>query len=427
MTTFVKKIRNDRFLKNNIIFFIGSLIVAFLNYLYYPILGRVLSLSSFGEVQVVVTILLQLTIFLTVFSYIVMNVLSNHPDGAERDSLLNKLELVALLIAVIFFLLISVGSFFFKNTLQFSSFWPFVFIAIMLVLNVPFTFDLAYLQANHDFKGVSFINVVSSVSKIIFSFFIILLGYQTMGAVWGLLIATVLSLSYAGKLASKKAFPFLSSSLLRNTKTLFKDAEIKRELRYGLFVFIILISVMLLETSDVLFIKAYFAPDIAGSYSGIATVARIILFSTASIAAVLFPAIKIGSHDENHALLKRSIKYFLLVGGFIELVFILFPSFTISILIGAKYLPLSSILPAVGLFILLSSFINLLFLYSAAVRDYKISVFSIVGVFLVVIVTYFNHNSVNAVVDNFIYINLVTLTGVLAYLFIQRKKLQLTS
>ena len=39
----------DNFLKNNIIFFCGTMVVSVFNYLYHPILGRMMSVEKFGK------------------------------------------------------------------------------------------------------------------------------------------------------------------------------------------------------------------------------------------------------------------------------------------------------------------------------------------------------------------------------------------
>ena len=69
----IKKLIKDDFLKNNAIFFIGSMAVAVLNYLYHPILGRMMSVEDFGEVQSLISLFIQLSIFMGVFNIITVN------------------------------------------------------------------------------------------------------------------------------------------------------------------------------------------------------------------------------------------------------------------------------------------------------------------------------------------------------------------
>ncbi len=53
------------FLRHNAIFWSASLFVSFLNYLYYPVLGRLLDPTSFGETQTIISIFTQVDRFLS--------------------------------------------------------------------------------------------------------------------------------------------------------------------------------------------------------------------------------------------------------------------------------------------------------------------------------------------------------------------------
>jgi O-antigen/teichoic acid export membrane protein len=40
--------------RHNLIFFVGTLAIAVFNYLYYPIVGRLVTVSDFGEIQEII-------------------------------------------------------------------------------------------------------------------------------------------------------------------------------------------------------------------------------------------------------------------------------------------------------------------------------------------------------------------------------------
>ena len=80
MRTIVRPLSTSAFLRHNAIFFVGAVAVGALNYLYYPILGRMLNIESFGEVQTLVSLFVQLQIFLTVMSQVTVNVVANYED-----------------------------------------------------------------------------------------------------------------------------------------------------------------------------------------------------------------------------------------------------------------------------------------------------------------------------------------------------------
>jgi hypothetical protein len=153
MKPFFKKtfnhIQNDSFLKNNVIFFIGSLLVAFLNYLYYPIMGRIMSVEEFGEVQTIFSLVFLSGVILTVFRMIVLNITTNdrarqlptatislpisdllprdksEPLLRETDHSISALYTLALFIHLPFLTVLLFASPFISHFFSFESSWSF--------------------------------------------------------------------------------------------------------------------------------------------------------------------------------------------------------------------------------------------------------------------------------------------------------------
>lgn len=71
------------FLRHNAIYMVGSLSVAALNYLFYPVLGRMLSPADFGEVQALTSLFTQAAIFLTILTYVTVHVTVNVPKNGR--------------------------------------------------------------------------------------------------------------------------------------------------------------------------------------------------------------------------------------------------------------------------------------------------------------------------------------------------------
>ena len=70
MVGFLRHARRSRFLRHNSVFFISAVAVGALNYLYYPIMGRLLNTAQFGEVQTLISLFLQIAIFLSVLGLV---------------------------------------------------------------------------------------------------------------------------------------------------------------------------------------------------------------------------------------------------------------------------------------------------------------------------------------------------------------------
>ena len=415
-------INKNQFTKNNIIFFCGSAAVAFLNYLYHPVLSRLMAVEDFGEVQALISIYLQLGIILTVFGYIVVNIVSNDGRDDKKTEFVLKLEEIAyfLTFAVSFVIIIFSNNL--KNYLNFHSFYPFIALALLLITTVPLTFRTSYLQAKHLFWSLSLTGMLFSGGKLLFAVLLVWFGLKSFGAIAGLVIANGVALFYVIK---KTKISILGS--LSVFKKVFRTAisdQMKKELKYGIFIFIILISMTLLYTADVVIVRLYLPSTEAGLYSGVAVIARIIFFATASVSGVLLPSVKLSKSKENNKLLKMALFAVFLIGGTLLIIFSFFPEIIINLLISSKYEAYSGILPRASLFLFLSSIANILFTYCIALRKYFAAYIAGFGVFIVFVLSLLNHASAFAIVNNFIITNFSILSGLVIWLSYERLQLK---
>lgn len=395
------KATDSAFLRHNVIFLAGAIAVGGFNYLFYPIVGRLLEPSSFGEVQVLISLFLQLTIFLTVLSLVTVNITANYQDKTNRNEVLYELEKIGLFIS----LALLAGTIIFseplKHFLHFDSSFPFILLAVALVITVPFTFRSSYLRGQHKFGKTSFANLISAAGKLVFSVLFIVAGLGTEGAIIGLVIAQLLAFLYARHQASK-------SGLLRNASSsrwqLPKFRLVLPELRYSMFVFIGSLAIMVLFSIDVIIVKHFFDAHTAGLYAGIATVARIIFFVTASVAQVMLPSVKIEQTASKN--LQLLIKSSILLGCLslpLVLIFAIAPQFFVRILMGDNYLPYASLLPQLSFAVFITSILNLIVSYYLALRHYTPGILAMIGTLLTSILMIIYHETLQSIVTILLY------------------------
>lgn len=411
----LKRIFKDDFLKNNAIFFIGSMTVAVLNYLYHPILGRMMSVEDFGEVQTLISLFMQLGIFTGIFNIITVNITANYENKEERDAVVSSLRKIAFYITGVLFLIIISCSAILQDFFQFSSFYPFISLAFLLIAGVSFTFRKAFLQGISDFKAVSWAGIISAAAKLGFAVMLVYFGYRSLGAISALLIAQTLALFYVYLKTSKK----LNLSFFAKNKII---AVIKAEYRYAILIFLATSAITFLYTADVLMVKHWFTPEEAGLYSGIATIARIIFFATGSVCGVLLATIKIkNTYEVNKQIFKKAFILVMLIAGGGLLVFSLFSELIINILIGSRYAILAPLLGKMSLLLAMVSIINLLFFYFLALRKPIIISASLSGPLVIIMLSFFYHNSLEQIIYNFLIGSTVILT-VLFYGIFKKKK-----
>jgi O-antigen/teichoic acid export membrane protein len=397
MRSFVK----SAFLRQNAIFFVGSLLVGFVNYVYYPVLGHMLPPDAYGEVQAIVALFLQLTILLTVLTQVTVNVVTNYQDEARKQRVVFELERLAFMLSIGIVLVGAAFSWQLKQFFQFESVWPFIVLLLVFVASVPLAFRSAYLRAHQKFGLTSVTSLISAACRVICSAILVIIGWKATGAIGGLLAAQLIAFSYAAYEAHKLGFRRPAGVRYLSVPS-FK--LVAPELRYALFVLAGTMAVTLLSSVDVFVVKHYFDPQVAGEYAGVSTVARTIFFVTSPIALVLLPAVRIHKPTtENRQLLLKSLALTLAVGGPAVLVCSLAERTIIAAMMGQSYLPYAHLLPVLSLAMLFIAVANVIISYYIALRKYQISsivLFSIAGAMLLM---WMHHNSVSDIAMNILY------------------------
>jgi O-antigen/teichoic acid export membrane protein len=321
----IDRAAGSTFLRHNLIFFTGSTVVSVLNYLYYPVLGRLLPTSDFGSVV------------------------------------------------------------------------PFIILAFTVFVGIPATLSTSFLQGMKRFGALAWSNIVPAASKLGLSVVFVLLGMGTNGALLGLAASQLINLAYTAYLSAKAGRPRLRLGFKR------ADLQLVRpELGYAGLVFVASLSINVLLSIDIVAVKHWFSPHEAGLYAGIATIARIIFFLTGPLTAVLIASVKLGDARHNRALLKRSAGLLALLGGSALAFFALFPAFTITLLLGRRYLEFAPQLPGLSLAIFILSAANLLLFYHLMLRRYQVVGAAVVSLATMVVLLTLHHESIPIVVGTLI-------------------------
>jgi O-antigen/teichoic acid export membrane protein len=419
MQRYLSIYRSNPFLKANLIFFLGSVAVGALNYLYYPVIGRLMSPSAFGEVQTLISLFLQLTIFLNVLSLVAVNLIANDENG-RAQRIVTELQLASLWLSVGALIITIIAATWLKSAFHFESMWPFILLTVALIAAVPFTFQTAYLRGRQRFAATSVANLLVAGGKIIFSVVLVLVGFGTSGAIGGLIAAQLVGLAYAFSQAQRGRIRATAVAL--RTRWWPDMRVVMGEIKYVGYALIGSLGVMLLLSLDVIFVKYFFDAHTAGLYAGVATVARIIFFLTASIAQVLLPAVKLqNSVDENHKLLVKSAIILIGLSTPVLAMCIAAPGLVISALMGSAYSQFASLLPLLSLAIFFVSILNLLILYCLALRRYVPALLTMAGTLLTYGIMLFYHNTLHDIVVILLCGSMVIACSVTGWLIFKRQ------
>jgi len=329
----LNKLKSDVFFRRYAIFFSGSMVAAFLNYIFYPILGRLLSPANFGDVEALISLISQSAIILTAFSMVVINLTINTENPQERDALITELQKIAFWVIGIIFvgILLSLSSI--RAFFHFSTIYPLIGLAIILPITATVTFRNAFLQGSGRFKDLSIAGIISSGGRLVFVVALILLGLGVFGATAGIVLANIVLLIYL--------FYQTKDSLHLSTKTnvhVLEKGSVTKELKYGGLVFFASGLITLFSTADLLIIKHCLNPVDAGLYSGVSVIAGILFFAIGPSAAVLLSSVKLkNTFKENAVPLKKAFLVSLIIGAIGLFTFYMFNDMVVTVMIAYPY------------------------------------------------------------------------------------------
>ncbi len=387
----------SQFLKNFTVYFGGAMAVAFFNYLFYPLLGRVLPLSSFGEVQALVAMIAQLGVVFGALSVVVIHIVARPGDGGDKASTISTLRKIVLWCVSAGALSIIVLRGPMASFFHFESSLPFIALGILLFATTLPLFRNAYLQGTKQFLRGSVSSSMTAVGRIAFALLLIALGWGVFGAVLGIALANILSWGYLAWVTWRA--PELTVSSHNSAPK--EKGTLSRELRYGALALVANASITIFYTSDVLFMKHYFDPQTAGLYAAVSAIANICYFMLATLGAVLLPSVA-GDSDTRHSAIKTALLVYLALALPMLIIFWLFHGLIITVLFGARYLPLSYVLPITATSATLVALATILNSYFLALRRIELVYILPSGVLLLVILNVLHHASVLAVVFNFL-------------------------
>jgi len=390
--------RRSSFLRHNGVLFVGAAAVGALNYLYYPVLGRLLDTTAFGEVQTLISLFLQVTIFLTVLGLVTTNVVTNYDSAEQRNAVVLEFEKLALYLGLAVFLVAILFGGGLAHFLHFSSRTPFILLMAALVASVPFTFRTAFLRGKQRFGLSSIANLIGAGGKLVFAVIFVALGLGTAGAIGGLLAAQIVACFFAAAWAGQAG---LHRPAEHRILRLPSFRVLAPELRYGLFVLVASLVVTLQYSIDIILVKHYFDPHTAGLYAGIASVARIIFFLTASIGLVLMSSVRLNApSDHNRKLGLKSLGLLFGVGLPVVLLCMVNPHRVVGVLMGQTYQDMAYLLPRLAIAIFVISILNIIVSYYVALRRYAIAPVLVVGAGLTYGLMVLNHSSPEAIVNS---------------------------
>lgn len=362
------------------------------NYLFNLILGRWLGPAAFADVNLIVTLLLMSILITATLQTVSAKFAATYTAAAdlERVSGLRRwlgrwAGGVGAVISVIFVL----GAPLWQDFFHTHSAWPFVLLGLGLPFYLAQGVDRGILQGQKRFGLLAVSYQAEMWVRLAAALALVALGWSVNGAVGGI----TLSLVAAWLVARRVGFSLPRANILPSPDRL-------NIWRFAGPANAALMGQILINNSDILIVKHFFAADQAGHYAALALIGRIVFFATGSVVAVMFPTVaqKQQRGEPHRQLLAVSLGVVALASlGIIGLTFF-FPELIIGLLFGRTYLSIAPLLWLYAVATMLYALANVVVNYRLSLGYGAGSVLAVLAGLTQVIALWFWHDNLLTIV-----------------------------
>ncbi|MDD4606961.1 MAG: oligosaccharide flippase family protein [Patescibacteria group bacterium] len=373
MTRF-EKIKNNKLVVNSGIFFVGSFAVNLGNYIFHFLMARMLDVQVYGELQS----LIALTAIFSIPSGALLTLIVKYVANFKAEENINKIYTLFIksvklfgLIALVLISIIIIASPHLADFLQINSSVPILILSLSVLLAFFNSINHGVLQGLQKFKSITLINLLTVASKVILAVILVKLSLRVNGVLGAIVLSGII-----GYLITFMPLKFL----FKKTQT--TDINTKEIFKYIWPVFWTVLFTTLLYNLDVVLVKHFFSPEIAGQYSALALIGHIIIFIAGPMATVMFPMVA-HAHtrgEKHYAIFKQTIGLTLGMGLLGVLGYFILPNLIIKILVGNKFLNMAPYLGWFAISMLLYSLINTLSRYLLSIYSVKYIYVLLVGI-----------------------------------------------
>lgn len=409
---FTKDLLTHPFFSGSAIMVVGTNFANFLAYIYHVVVGRVLEPAKYGELAATISLLGLFTVSFTFFSVVVVKFISAARE-VEIERILSwftkRATVLAITLGTIFFLFSSYISRFLHVDYKVVS-----LVGPILTFSVFTLVFRSVLQGRLKFYEVVISTNVEMLGRLILGVLLIYLGLSVFGAFLGILISVVLSLIVTRY--------FLREYRILGVIEKFSDG--KKVFSYAAPIFLASLATNSFFSTDVILVKHFFEPHLAGIYASLSTLGKIIFFGASPVASVMFPMVS-KRHSAGLSY-KRIFNLSLLLTAGISVgvlfIYLFFPELAIKLLYGNKYIEAAPNLFVFGLFMTIFTISSLILNFYLSKSVTSVTFFAVGAAFLQALGIWFFHDSIQTVITVSIASASIFLVSMLIYFGYESKR-----
>jgi O-antigen/teichoic acid export membrane protein len=307
----------------SIVMLLSTTLVSVLNFAYNVVMARMLGPSMFGHVTAMVTLLMLGSAVTLAFQLVCAKFVARNERLGAKAAVYRSLRGKAWMVSLILGGALFAGQGPVASYLHLPDAHIPAVLAIGIAVYVPLGVRRGAMQGLCSFGRLSASFIIEAITRFLAGVILVALGYGVLGAV-GAISAAVLAAYF---------FPPLSPELRA-------ESEIGHPASFseGIQAIVFFVGQVIINNIDILLVKHFFAPELAGLYAAVALVGRLVYFASWQVISAMFPVSAAAKpQDEDPHLVSWSLLAVLGISVLFVGVLSLFPHLVIQTILGVEF------------------------------------------------------------------------------------------
>lgn len=411
-----KKLISHELISGTFYIFLGSMLANFLAFILNLFLARSLSYADYAIFASLLSVITLISIPANSLNAIIVKFATVYFVKKENNKLkilyllFFKLILGFSLFLIIFFSVLAVPL---TNYLKLGNLWYPVITSLAISVLFFNNLNIAFLQSLLRFRFISFITAFGGIVKLAFGVLLVFLGYRAFSGLWSIFFMTAGMFLVA-------FFPLMKILKTKPTETKI-TLDTKQIFSYALPAFITILFLTSFTSMDVILVKHFFSPHLAGFYAGLSLIGKVIFYFTFPIPLVMFPLL-VKRHSAGADFINLfylSLVLVILPSIFITAFYFLRPNLVVNIFLGGReYLYISKYLGIFGIYLTVFSMVNVCVNFFLSLNKTNISFLVVTAALLQIVLIYLYHSDFYQVIGVSLLVSTLLLIS-LIFLFLK--------
>lgn len=320
----VARSAHAKILSGSLIMLFGSIFVSLANFGYNIGVARLLGPADFSHAAAAVTILMLVSAITLAFQLVCTKLVAKSDSVEAKAAVFQTLHKKSWWVGLGLGSAILLSSSALASYLRLSSTWVIILLAVGLTVYVPLGVKRGGLQGTCRFRGLSLNMVAEAIVKFGAAIILIEMGYGVLGAV--------------AAISGSVIFAYLLPDAAHELRSKAAGSAGKLHLGETVQAIVFFVGQVIISNIDILMVKHFFPPDLAGLYAAIALVGRLLYFGAWSIVSAMFP-VSAGTNEERQTPALLALPLLMVTGMSAAFVLLLaaFPQLVFRSLFGAHF------------------------------------------------------------------------------------------